>query len=113
MGDFKTWLFTEVRSNLIMRLDEENYSFTTLATFGENEYALTFDFNIILYQAFLDSIDNNLAAKIDFDLRRSPFNSNLQPAEISVGIDCIIGNEVQSNDNEDYLPFNVTNFFKV
>lgn len=113
MGNIKTWVFIEVRTNLIMRLDEDNYTFTTLAPFGENEYALTFDFNKTLYQSFLDSIDKNMAAKIDTDLKRAPFNSMLQPDEIAIGIKADIGKKVESNGDEDYLPFSVTEFFKV
>ena len=113
MGNLKTWVFVKVRTNLIMRLDEDNYTFTTLAPFGENEYALTFDFNKTLYQSFLASIDKDMAAKIDMDLKRAPFNSFLQPNEIAVGVKADIGKKVISNADEDYLPFSVTEFFRV
>ncbi len=113
LGHIKTWLFMEVRTNLIMKLDEDNYTFMTLITYGENQYGLSFDFSKALYPSFLNSLDKVVADGIDQDLKRAPFRSILQPIDIGVGIKAKIGEEVISNDDEDYLPFVVEEFWKV
>lgn len=113
MGHIKTWIFIDVGTNFITKIDEENYTFMTAAPFGENEYGLSFDFYKDLYQSFLNSINPDKAKRISEDLKRNPFHSNLTPEEIRIGVTAELTSEIYSNENEDYLPLKVIEFMKI
>lgn len=109
----KTWIFSDVGTNLILKVDDDNYTFMTVVKYGENRYGLSFDFDKSLYPSFLSLINPLISKRISEELKKNPFHSNLAPEEIRIGVIAVMGDKVVSNEFEEFLPFKIKEFTKI
>lgn len=106
-------LFVIVDVDFVARIDEETYSLQNHIEMDGIVYLATFDFPKELLPRFLSCLlPIETAQDVSLKLNRYPFKWFSAPPEkfCFVGVACRIGNQIHTNEDEDYCPFEVFNF---
>jgi hypothetical protein len=114
----KIWqAFLDITIHSIAKLDEDNYSIqsimgTSLTDEQSTLFMATFDFPMSLLSDFLSKLEpKELSQAIETSITHNPFSWFSTPSKIaSIGLACSIADEIQQNENEQYLPFIVDEF---
>lgn len=113
-------LFTDLDIHLVGRVDEDTYSLQSFLTFEEpsflgeeTTFLGTFDFSKALLKDFFDAVEpKESRGNVESSLKGHPFMwQRTELCVASVGLACQVTDAVLSNDNEQYLPFQVEKFF--
>ena len=98
--------------HLVARVDEENYSLQSYLEFDGTAFLGTFDFSKALLPDFLEKVEpKECRVVIEAALKGLPFIWKSAPSHFAfVGLACTVGDFVQSNEDEQYLPFVVEEF---
>lgn len=98
--------------NSIAKIEDELYSIVSVIKFDEDAFTASFDFNKEQYYDFLDKIPQNWKQLIETALSRMPYYIHFNKQSFVIGIQATYTENVISNDNEDYLPLKVVEFYK-
>lgn len=105
-------VFTILDIFMVARVDEDTYCLQSHLEFEGTAFLGAFDFKKELLDSFLNAIEpKETREAISRDLRSSPFIWS-RSAEIFgfVGLSCKVADHILSNENEQYLPFEVDSF---
>lgn len=105
-------LYTLLDIHLVARVDEEIYSLQSYLKFDETAFLGTFDFSKALLPGFLEKVEpKEFRADIESALKANPFMWRSSPSDFAfVGLSCTVGDYVLSNEDEQYLPFEIKQF---
>ena len=97
--------------NNLAKLDEKNYTFSSIIPFGEDCLG-SFDFDKKLLNNFIDQIPDNKKDKIVSSITQAPFKIKFPTKEDSfkISFQCVLGEIIHNNGNEEYCPLRVTGF---
>ena len=107
---FESIIFPNVLPLYIARLNEDIYTFAASATFNNNEqYVASFDFNKNVARQLKDFIP-----KMGYDILMEKFTGEIRrlqfPTPIYLTVDVAIGDKLEENDKEIFLPLTVNRF---
>jgi len=71
------------------------------------DYCATFDLDRAMYQVLLDNLPEVERKKTNWALTRQPYYIRFEDNPPSLAFDTVLGKDVESNEREDYLPFDV------
>lgn len=96
----------------VMRLEDNMFSFMAVVKRDE-ELLASFDFDISLFGDFMKQIPEKLKNKVETAIRKSPFRyiANNKEESFSLTFSAYLTEEIQRNENEEYLPLKVKKFF--
>jgi hypothetical protein len=94
---------------LIGRVDDETYCTTIVMGFGDESYAITFDFDRERLQELINIAPEGQKGQITEELRKYPFQVTFQEPFYAT-IEAEFGSNIQGNEDEDFLPFVVRKF---
>lgn len=94
-----------VHTNTIAQVSRDKYTTSTVVTFGSQEFLATFDFDEKQLEALLGLLPTQHAEKIKNALSRQPFQIHTENEEFLFGVVSELGNEIQENNEEQYVPF--------
>jgi|ERR1700741_883766 len=105
------FLFTCTAFNFVAKLDESNYTLSTSQRDNGIDYIIQLDFSKDLFESFISSIPTEMQSEIRTGLSRNPFTVYLPDEDfIEISVSARLGNEVYSNQFEQYIPFIVQSF---
>lgn len=96
----------------VARLDDNMFTFMAVVKRDE-ELLASFDFNISLFEDFMKQVPENLKDKVKTAIRESPFRyiANNKEESFPLNFSSYLSKEIQRNENEEYLPLRVKEFF--
>jgi hypothetical protein len=105
-------LFTVIDIHMVDRVDDMHYSIQSYLEFEGTTFLGSFDFHQDLFDDFLASIHPpERRLEISNGLRAHPFSWRCEGENFALtGVACEISDFILANDNEEYIPFNVTQF---
>lgn len=95
----------------IVKLEDKMYTSCSNITFFGVRYAVSLDYSEQQYQQLISTLHNSLRLRISEALKRQPFKIALDDSPIQIGLKATIGNRTYSNDDEDYIPLVVHEYF--
>lgn len=101
-------IFIEIHTSDIIKLDDENYSCTTVQVIDNVRFLQTLDFNKQLLPEILKSCTNEYQHEILENLKRRPFRhppEEYPVQDIVFGAKCKISSEIVHNKEESFVPF--------
>ena len=102
--------------NYISKLDDNTYCINQvfeMKGFEGKTFMGTFDFDKKLYHELLNILPQNFRDTIQNRLKNQPFRYMAEEVpEINITMRAMIGEQIFTNQNESYLPFNVIKFLK-
>lgn len=95
----------------ITKMDDNWFSFTAVIQ-KEVELLASFDFSVSLLPAFMRQVPGPLKNRVQDSLHRYPFQYTVRNAEDSfpLSFQAIVTGEVIKNENEVYIPLQITEF---
>lgn len=96
----------------VARLDDDTFTFMAVIRKNE-EFLASFDFNISLFEEFMKQVPEGLKETVNNHIRKSPFRyiANDESESFSLRFVAFLSEYVIRNENEDYLPLSVKEFF--
>ena len=106
-------LFVSMPIMTVAKLKDDFYSIQAIiGGLDESTYMVTFDFGKDKYNELLTAVNTDNRKIIQTALEIHPFLHHFQNAsQCNVGIACKIGNNIFSNEDEDYCSLEVSEFF--
>lgn len=106
-------LWYTLKIELVAKVNEDTYSIQSHLEFDEIVFLGTFDFDKKLFEKFISVIHPKLLQEeIKDHLTRNPFTWTFSPEkEPIVGFSCVVSDSILENENEQYLPFIINEFF--
>lgn len=101
----------KVHTNIISKISNTHFTTSTVVSFGQHEFLVSFDFEQRLLSELLRCLSHSLAKRVTIALERQPFQICLEKEEFLFGVASVLGNEIQENKEEQYLPFIVKEFW--
>lgn len=104
--------FSECHITDVVKLSDEQYTMMTVIQRGE-EMLASFDFDASLLPDFMKQVPELLKGKVWEALHFQPFrySPKCEQDSFPVSFSAYLSDSVQRNEEEDYLPLNVTVFF--
>ena len=99
-----------VHTNTIAQVSRDKYTTSTVVTFGDQEFLATFDFDGMHLETLLGLLPNQQAGKVKDALNRQPFQIHTENEDFLFGVVSELGNKIQENNEEQYVPFFVKEF---
>ncbi|WP_210412559.1 type I restriction enzyme HsdR N-terminal domain-containing protein [Leptospira meyeri] len=105
-------IFMTISIIMVGKMDDNTYTLSTRIMFDDEWYLATFDFGKSLYNDFLNKIQPQARKEeIELNLSNSPFLIKFKnPSECQIGLAARIGDNIITNENESYCPFDIENF---
>lgn len=103
--------FVTVGLRHIAKIEDNLYSITVAGDFGDEEYAISFDFDKNRYNQLLNILPNEQSKIISEALAKQPFQIRTGTDYPVVSIEAKLSDIVHSNSDEDYCPFIVEKFY--
>lgn len=94
-----------VHTNTIAQVSKDKYTTSTVVTFGDQEFLATFDFDSTHLEILLRLLPNQQAEKVKNALSCQPFQIHTEKEEFLFGVVSELGNKIQENNEEQYVPF--------
>lgn len=108
--------FPIIKINNLAKLKEDSYCINLIFKvqgFEGKSFMGTFDFNEEQYQKLLSLIPKSFKEEIDLSIKHQPFKfMKVDVPKIKIQMKALIGSNILTNENESYLPFQVTDFYK-
>ncbi|MCM1500960.1 MAG: type I restriction enzyme HsdR N-terminal domain-containing protein [Clostridium sp.] len=97
----------------VYRLDDNTFTFTA-AVEREEELLASFDFDISLFEKFMEQVPGHLKNIVRSCVRKSPFKYIAETGQDSfpLSFSSCLSEAVQINENEHYLPLRVIEFLE-
>lgn len=99
------------RSNFIAKVEDGKYTTTTVIP-GDVDCAMSLDFNEEQFYQLMSFQSEEIAQATISALKRMPYYAFIEPNEYKFGVVATLSNEIHSNAEESYIPFNVVEFTK-
>ncbi|MBC8386078.1 MAG: type I restriction enzyme HsdR N-terminal domain-containing protein [Candidatus Cloacimonetes bacterium] len=97
--------------NMVVKIEDNLFSFFSSLKYDENKYAVSFDFSKDRYQEFLNSVPLRQVDEISKNLSRQPFRMNFDKSNtFEIIIHAKFGEHLITDKDEIYLPFEVIKF---
>jgi hypothetical protein len=101
----------------LAKLEEGSYCMNQsfgMKGFESQKFMGTFDFKEEQYQKLLKLVPENIKTEIEYSLTHQPFmvlkKKEEDLLEVNLKMKAIIGRKILTNNNESYLPFEITDF---
>lgn len=96
----------------VARLDDNMFTFMAVVKRDEELFA-SFDFDISLFEDFMKQVPEKLKDKVKTAIRKSPFRyiANNKEESFPLNFSSYLSKKIQRNENEEYLPLTVKEFF--
>ncbi|UAB70122.1 type I restriction enzyme HsdR N-terminal domain-containing protein [Vibrio sp. SCSIO 43132] len=105
--------FIPIGLPMIMKVQDGLYTACVNIAWGDDYLATSFDFDTNKYHQLLSILPENLALKVAEALTRQPYSIALSMEETPlINVSAVIGEDVHSNENEEYSPLWVIEFSK-
>lgn len=99
-----------VHTNTISQVSTDKYTTSTVVTYGEQEFLVSFDFDSTALSHLLEILPVKQAEEVRFALSNQPFQIHKEKEEFLFGIVSELGNKIYENNEEQYVPFIVKEF---
>ncbi|WP_412485956.1 hypothetical protein [Shewanella chilikensis] len=109
MSDNFQFIGSAVHSNFIAKVEDGLYTTVSVIP-GNVECAISLDFNELQLDSLAKLLPEHLANKLLAGLKRQPYYVLLENEEFKFGVSAFATNQIISNNNEQYLPFQVAEF---
>ncbi len=112
MGDEKQFFYNCYITD-VARLEDNLFTFIAVIKKDE-ELMASFDFDISLFESFMEQVPDKLKDTVRNSIRKSPFRYQAKSKSESFPLNFVayLTNEVINNKNEEYLPLRVKEFLK-
>ncbi|MCK9413258.1 MAG: type I restriction enzyme HsdR N-terminal domain-containing protein [Prolixibacteraceae bacterium] len=105
------FIFISIHVNFIVKISDDLFSIVTSVTFDEDVFAASFDFPKSKLADFYKCVPDRVKDKIKNALSEQPYHVSLELVDsYELTIDAHLGETIESNENENYLPLIVDNF---
>ena len=107
------YVFESVPVLSVAKVEDSLYCVSALYSEDDLEFMITFDFPPALYDNLLESLSEDIAARMRTALARQPFHFIFEPGTSApVSVVAALGDHTHTNRNESYRPFVATEFFR-
>ena len=98
--------------NVLAKINDNTYSFSSVITFEEKECFATFDFDNLLLDDFIKQIPDNKKESVSKAISNLPFKVHFEAEEESfkVMFKAKLGEVIYNNSSERYIPLKVVSF---
>lgn len=101
--------YYEIPVDFIAKMNNNLYTFATGIGEGEDSYCVSFDFSHEVLLKLKGKIQNGAYEKLKMPLQNNTMlNLEFQDMRFFISVACHVGNEIQENDKELFLPLIVT-----
>lgn len=108
--DFENLIFPKVPIFHIGQLDPNEFTISSGISDDNNSYVVTFDFDEVAFQQLKDKIPNEAFEKLSVRNNESRVMIKFADKIYYTNIDCKVGNKLEENTKEIFLPLRVNNF---
>ena len=98
-----------INSDYICKVKDDLYTSSTLIS-AENDYALSLDFGDNELSQLLNILPSHLSKELEEGLKCQPYMLQLHGEEFQFGVESLMTEDIIHNNEESYLPFQVTKF---
>lgn len=112
-GDFRNLIFPGIPITEITQLDPNQFSFSGGLIVGNETYMATFDFDENVFKQLKDIIPDEAFNMLSIRRENERLSSRFSDMNYLVTIDCKIGQNLEENEREIFLPMSVNRFIKI
>ena len=105
-------IFFNCRVLDIFRIDDNLFTINSIIIENNEEFLASFDFDISLFEEFMEQVPTNLKDIVKKSIRMAPFKylTTSEDETFKINFKAYLTEYVIKNGNEDYLPFKIVEF---